>query len=388
MSKINDLIQEMCPEGIQAVTLREVLDYEQPIKYLVSSTDYQNTYSTPVLTAGQTFVLGYTDELEGIYPASGLEPVIIFDDFTTAFKWVDFPFKAKSSAMKMLTSKDSNKANLRYLYHALQTIRYVPQDHARQWISNYSGFTVPLPPIEIQLKIVEVLDAFIELEAELEAELKLRRRQSTYYVDSVLQNSIESDGEWKRLDEVASIFDGTHQTPTYLDAGIKFVSVENIRELTNSNKYISELDFHKLYKNKPSFGDVLMTRIGSVGECAVVETEEPLAYYVSLALIKPNKEVISGRYIKHYLESKFGQKELNKRTLHDAVPKKINLGDIGKIQIWVPSMSIQSTICQRLRVFQEISFDMYFGIPAELYSRRKQYEYYRDKLLTFKELAE
>lgn len=79
------------------------MNYEQPTKYIVSNTDYSDEYQTPVLTAGQTFVLGYTNETEDIYEASKEKPVII-DDFTGAIKWVDFPFKVKSSAMKMLTA--------------------------------------------------------------------------------------------------------------------------------------------------------------------------------------------------------------------------------------------------------------------------------------------
>jgi type I restriction enzyme S subunit len=99
VSQIADLVARLCPAGVEYRPLDELLNYEQPGKYLVASTAYDPGHKTPVLTAGQTFVLGYTDETKGIYPASPEVPVIIFDDFTTASKWVDFPFKAKSSAM-------------------------------------------------------------------------------------------------------------------------------------------------------------------------------------------------------------------------------------------------------------------------------------------------
>ena len=91
--------------------LGDVLLYEQPTKYIVESTDYSNEYKIPVLTAGQSFILGYTNETENIYTDV---PVIIFDDFTTSVQYVDFPFKVKSSAMKILTA---NNANLKYLYY-------------------------------------------------------------------------------------------------------------------------------------------------------------------------------------------------------------------------------------------------------------------------------
>ncbi|HBT65264.1 MAG TPA: restriction endonuclease subunit S, partial [Ruminococcaceae bacterium] len=105
---------------------------------------------------------------EGIYEASKEKPVIIFDDFTTNFHWVDFDFKVKSSAMKMLTSKDEAVADFRYLFYALSTIKYQPDfsKHERQWISKYSQFRIPLPPIPVQRKIVEVLNNFTELTAE------------------------------------------------------------------------------------------------------------------------------------------------------------------------------------------------------------------------------
>ena len=94
--------------------LVEVLDYEQPSKYIVSSKNYSDDYKTPVLTAGKTFILGNTDEKENIFPAEKL-PVIIFDDFTTAIKFVDFPFKVKSSAMKILHTK-KDIADTKYLF--------------------------------------------------------------------------------------------------------------------------------------------------------------------------------------------------------------------------------------------------------------------------------
>lgn len=186
MSHIDDLIAKFCPNGAEFKSLGELLDYEQPGKYLVNSTNYDDSYETPVLTAGQTFILGYTDETEGIYPASNASPVVIFDDFTTAFRWVDFPFKAKSSAMKMLCPRADSRAEFKFVYYAMLCIGFQPREHAQHWISQYSKFRVPVPPIEVQREVVRVLDLFTALEAELEAELEARRRQYEYYRDALL----------------------------------------------------------------------------------------------------------------------------------------------------------------------------------------------------------
>jgi type I restriction enzyme S subunit len=116
--------------------LKELLDYIQPTKYIVSSDQYSDEYSIPVLTAGDTFLLGFTNDNDGIYPASKNNPIILFDDFTTAIKWVDFPFKVKSSACKILVP--INGANLKYCYYAMRALNFDHTMHKRYWISEYS----------------------------------------------------------------------------------------------------------------------------------------------------------------------------------------------------------------------------------------------------------
>lgn len=139
------------------VKLGDILDYEQPTQYIVESVEYNNDYKTPVLTAGQSFILGYTNETQGIYNKL---PVIIFDDFTTASKYVDFPFKVKSSAMKILRVKNNDIADLRYVYYMMQNIKFNSETHKRYWISEYSNEEIPLPPISVQEEIVKELDAY------------------------------------------------------------------------------------------------------------------------------------------------------------------------------------------------------------------------------------
>lgn len=156
--------------------LDELLAYEQPGRYLVSSADYTDT-GTPVLTAGKTFLLGHTAERHGIFKKL---PVIIFDDFTTASKYVDFSFKAKSSAMKMLSARPG--VSLRYIYERMQLIDFVPIDHKRRWIApidhkrrwiaEYSQIEVAVPDEQEQQQIASVLD-------DADAEIRLLEERLT-----------------------------------------------------------------------------------------------------------------------------------------------------------------------------------------------------------------
>lgn len=133
--------------------LGELLDYLQPTKYLVESAEYSNEYKTPVLTAGKTFILGYTNETEGIFEEK--LPAIIFDDFTTDSKFVDFPFKAKSSAMKILIPKRG--VSIEFVFESMQIINYATGGHQRHWISNYAFLKISLPSLDEQQKIASVI---------------------------------------------------------------------------------------------------------------------------------------------------------------------------------------------------------------------------------------
>lgn len=142
--------------------LGELLDYEQPTKYIVKDTEYSDNYNIPVLTAGKTFILGYTVEEFSIFRNL---PVIIFDDFTTASKYVDFPFKVKSSAMKILKPRDKN-VNLKFVFEKMQLIDFNLGDHKRYWISEYQNIEIDTPTYEEKIAIAAVLS---DIDAEIVA---------------------------------------------------------------------------------------------------------------------------------------------------------------------------------------------------------------------------
>ena len=156
--------------------------------------------------------------------------------------------------------------------------------------------------------------------------------------------------ETQKLCEIADVFDGTHQTPRYTDSGVMFLSVENIETL-QSSKFISLEDFLDGFKITPKFGDVLMTRIGDIGTTNVVRTNKNLAYYVSLALLKP-KEADSD-FLATVMQTSAVKTDIWERTLHVAFPKKINLGEVKNIVLCSPDKVEQTAIGNFFRSLDE-----------------------------------
>lgn len=171
--------------------LGELLSYEQPTPYIVESTKYSNTYKTPVLTAGKSFIIGHTNETTGIYDKL---PVIIFDDFTTSSQYVNFKFKVKSSAMKILTANKELVLS-KYIFYRMQIINFEHSTHKRYWIQQYSKLKVAIPSIDEQNRIVSrIEELFSELDKGVET-LQVIKEQLAVYRQAVLKDAFE--GKWK-----------------------------------------------------------------------------------------------------------------------------------------------------------------------------------------------
>lgn len=171
--------------------LGELLFYEQPTPYIVESTDYDDSYQIPVLTAGKTFILGYTNENTGIYNKL---PVIIFDDFTTASRYVNFQFKVKSSAMKILTP-NKNLVLPKFIYYRMQLIQFDHSTHKRYWIQEYSKIKVKIPPIPVQESIVYQIDEMLsKLDSSLETIAQVLQQAEALRL-SILKKTFEGEGE-------------------------------------------------------------------------------------------------------------------------------------------------------------------------------------------------
>lgn len=393
MSELSYLEKLLDGVEVEWLPLGEITKYEQPTKYLVKAKDYHDTYTIPVLTAGKTFILGYTNETHGIYQASKA-PVIIFDDFTTANKWVDFDFKAKSSAMKMVTSCDDNKTLLKYVYYWLNTLpsEFAEGDHKRQWISNYSQKKIPIPcpdnpekSLAIQSEIVRILDKFSELTAELTAELNMRKKQYNYYRDQLLSFD-ESSVEWKTLLEACDYVDYRGKTPKKTQSGIFLVTAKNIRmgyiDYHASQEFISEEDYAiVMRRGLPKKGDVLITTEAPCGFVAQVNREN-IALAQRVIKYRSKNTQLSNSFLKHYLLGSQFQDKLMQAATGSTV-KGIKGSRLHQLKIPIPSKVEQDRIVAILDKFDTLTNSITEGLPREIELRQKQYEYYRDLLFSF-----
>lgn len=401
MTKIEQLLVELCPNGVEQKTLGEICQIvrgasPRPIKSYITSKENGVPWikigdvstSAKYVTSTEEYITEEgAQKSRKVYKGDFIlsnsmsfgRPYILQIDGCIHDGWLSI------SGFQELLLPD-------FLYYVLSS-SLIQREMAKKAsfggaVQNLNadivkGIAIPVPPLPVQEEIVRILDELTEktdeLTSELKAELEARKKQYEYYKNKLM--SVDSANIFK-LGDIAFICDGTHQTPHYTDSGVKFISVENINDIFNTTKYISKVDYDK-YKVKPQIGDVFMTRIGSIGKCAVLDKQEDLAYYVTLALIRPNQNIVISKYLKYVIESMVGAKELRKRTLLNAVPIKINKDDIGKIELPIPSISSQEKIVAQIEKY-DIEFDMLIqSISKEIENRKKQYEYYRDKLLTF-----
>jgi type I restriction enzyme, S subunit len=282
--------------------LEQCLDYLQPTPYLVESTDYKDEYDTPVLTAGKSFILGYTNEKEGVFQEN--LPVIIFDDFSTATQFVDFPFKTKSSAMKILLSKNGN--NIKFVYEAIQMINYEVGVHQRHWISIFSKLKIAKPDPQEQQKIASCLSSLDEVIAAHSQKLDLLKDHKKGLMQNLFPQEGEKvpkyrfkefEGDWEKvkLKDVSTYFNGGSYENDVKEAGkyelITLKSIDKSGKLVNSKRYI-DVEVPTLTK-----GTLIMILSeqapGLLGMTAIIPTENKYVLNQRIAEIRPNQKVES-----------------------------------------------------------------------------------------------
>lgn len=343
------------------VELGEVLSYEQPTKYIVESVDYDDNYSTPVLTAGQKFILGYTSETNGIYDDT--LPVIIFDDFTTSTQFVDFKFKVKSSAMKILKN-DPQKTDIRYLYYAMKNIKFDSSIHKRYWIAEYSKIKIPLPPLSVQKEIIQEIEQYQNI-------IDGARQTVENYRPTI---KIDSQWETAKVGEVVDFISGvTLSVGECLDPdGLPLITIADVGE--DGKIYTDGIRSVSTTKNtnKLCKGDLLFNwRNGSknlVGKTALFDLDGDYIFASFLLGLRPH-ENIDSKFL-WVLLNQFRVEGKYMQFMRQNVNGLFNREELQEVTIPVPTIEIQREIVSAIE--EEINIIEYNKRLIEIFEKKIQ----------------
>lgn len=345
---------------MEKIELGDVLSYEQPTKYIVESQDYNDSYTTPVLTAGKSFILGYTDEEKGIFTNL---PVIIFDDFTTAFKFVDFPFKVKSSAMKILSANE-NIADIRFLFYKMQTIKINSDEHKRFWISKYSKIKILLPPLATQQKIAAILDKADELRQYNKQLIeKYDALTQSLFLD-MFGDPVRNEKGWEKIElKKVTRKIGSGSTPrggkeSYQTEGISLIRSLNIYDNIFKYKnlaFITDIQADKLKNVTVESNDVLFNITGaSVCRCTVVPDDVlPARVNQHVSILRTRTEILTPLFLSHLLISENVKiKLLGVGSAGGAIMEAITKEQLEKFKIIIPPISLQNQFAERVQLIE------------------------------------
>ena len=402
MSKINDLIKELCPKGVIFKRLDDVCTkiyaggtpstsheeyYGGNIKWLRSGEiNFNELYDTEI----KITEVGLNNSSAKIIPAHSV--VIAMTGATVARTAMVMEEMSMNQSVCALIPK--GELNYRFLYQLLAN-KYLELKQSGQGVltslnlDKIKKIVIPIPPIEVQNEIVRILDKFGELEAELEAELEVRKSQYEFWRGKVISSSYGRNG---KLIELLSgpVTDGPHTTPQLVSEGIPFISASAVHEgkihLEDAQGFITkEFDVECSKKYKPKKWDVYMVKSGSTtGKVAIVDIDDDFNIWSPLAAMRTNNEITS-RYLYHLLQTKEIQEQVQNRMSHGSQPN-LSMRVLEQFDVKIPTLKEQERIVNVLDKFDALVNDITVGIPAEIELRRQQYEYYRNKLLNFEEL--
>jgi type I restriction enzyme S subunit len=345
----------------QEITLADALDYVQPTNYIVESEQYDDSYDIPVLTPGASFLLGYTNETNGVYDNV---PTIIFDDFTTAFKYVDFPFKVKSSAMKMLevTSEDYD---IRFLYYLMQTLNFDAKQHKRYWISKYSQQKVKVPALEEQKQIAAILDTADTLRQKDQQLVEHYTKLSQSLFLEMFGDPVTNPKGWElqHLKQLVTKI-GSGATPrggkeAYKTEGISLIRSLNVYDnnfLMKDLAFIDDIQADGLSNVKVENHDVLLNITGaSVCRCTIVpDFILPARVNQHVAIIRAKKDLLNPCFFLNLIISiQFKRKLLALAGAGGATREALTKTQIEEIELPVPPIKTQNQFAKRVEMIEQ-----------------------------------
>ena len=328
--------------------LEEFISYEQPSKYIVDSDQYDDSFEIPVLTAGKSFILGYTDETNNIFDNL---PVIIFDDFTTSVQFVDFPFKVKSSAMKLL--KNTEQADIKYCYYLLKFLQHTPENHKRQWLSATSQNIVELPTIEKQKNIVRKLDKILEVIDNQNKQLELLDEAIKARFVEMFGDPRINDKKWK-TGKIVDYFEvkGGKRIPKGMGYAerktnhpyLRASDMKNATILDDDIHYIDEEVYKRIKRYTVNAHDIYLTNVGvNLGMAGVIPKKYDGANLTENAvkLVPKDKILLNGMFLSYYINSPGIQHYINERKMSVGVPK-LAIFRIESMPLLLPPLELQN----------------------------------------------
>ena len=382
MSKLEELIKELCPNGVEYVALGKVTHLLRGKRLTKMQLLGDGKY--PVYH-GSLVPLGYYNE----YNREGDTVIVVNTGGIGGVGYSETPFWCSDGCFCVANSpKIVNK----YLYYVL--VGYTDYLIARTRVGGVPtidqetvlSIQIPLPPLAVQREIVCILDKFTLLSQELAAELAARRVQYEYYRNELL--NVESrikNVELKRLGDVCKIGDGLHGTPEYDENGeVYFINGNNVKggkiQFDNNTKKINDMEYQKL--RLPFDNNTLFLSInGTIGNVAIYRNER-IALGKSVAYFNIMTDKLNSKYLFYTLQSAKAQIYF-KNSVTGGTIKNLGLKALRELQIQIPPLEEQERIVEILDRFDKLCNDLSEGLPAEIDARQKQYEYYRDKLLRF-----
>ena len=315
--------------------LEEFISYEQPSKYIVNNDQYDDSFEIPVLTAGKSFILGYTDETNNIFDNL---PVIIFDDFTTSVQFVDFPFKVKSSAMKLL--KNTEQADIKYCYYLLKFLQHTPENHKRQWLSATSQNIVELPTIEKQKNIVRKLDKILGVIDNQNKQLELldeaiKARFVEMFGDPV---SNSKDLPVQKMNNVAPIcqYDGSFEESVWL------LNLDMVESQTGRIINYNIVSKDEIGGSVCTFDEnnVLYSKLRPYLNKVVIPDGKGYATS-ELVPLRPDPKIINRIYLAYLLRSNEFVEMIKEKVAGAKMPR-VSMSDFREFNVPVPLLELQN----------------------------------------------
>lgn len=403
MTKLEELIAKLCPDGVEYKTLTELFDTKNGYTPSKSKEEYWTNGTVPwfrmedIRENGNILskAIQYVSEsaIKGsLFPA---DSIIVATSATIGqHALIKVPSLANQRfTYLVLKDKFKEQIDIMFIYYCCFKLDEYCKECLNQGnfasvdMKKFLKFKFPVPPLEVQREIVRILDNFTFLSAELAAELAARQKQYEYYRDMLF---LSLKAEYRFIPEFAKTYIGlvTTMTQHYVKEGVKLLFNSSVKENHFDFPKMVYLDNEFAEKNSSrmhKLGDIITVHTGDVGTSAIIdETLEGSLGFATIVTRIYNQEDVLPKYVSYYLNSNENKNNIHKLIKGDR--NNLNLKDFNKLRVPIPPLEQQQRIVDILDRFDTLCNDISNGLPAEIEARQKQYEYYRDKLLTFKEL--